>query len=190
MTANHGDPTMTTSKREFWLPTKPSTLIDTINRFAAATGSLGYAAAAHGADYNGHRAQTFPPVPGCKSHWHASYTWAGSHHFARGTFEECHRECRAWYDRQGAGGEVVASAETPEQEALLVELGFEPFSREIRDAHQAAQETWQHRAWRRDVRTGLRNERHMILEGELVNWPEDDEAGWDAHVAAAKAPRR
>lgn len=39
---------------QFHMPTKKITLIDAINRCAAATGSIGYARATAGADYNGH----------------------------------------------------------------------------------------------------------------------------------------
>ena len=39
----------------YWIPTKPYSFIDAINRRASATGSVGYAQATQSADYNGHR---------------------------------------------------------------------------------------------------------------------------------------
>jgi hypothetical protein len=39
---------------QFYILGKPLSLIDAINRYAAATGSMGYAMAASSADYNGH----------------------------------------------------------------------------------------------------------------------------------------
>jgi hypothetical protein len=38
----------------YWLPTRPYTLVDAINRAAAATGSVRYAMLAADADYSGH----------------------------------------------------------------------------------------------------------------------------------------
>lgn len=38
----------------YWFPTRPYSLIDAVNRMAAATGSCRYAQLSHYADYNGH----------------------------------------------------------------------------------------------------------------------------------------
>src|SRR5215470_7087423 len=38
----------------YWLPTRPYTLVDAVNRCAAATGSVRYAMLAADANYNGH----------------------------------------------------------------------------------------------------------------------------------------
>lgn len=93
------------------LPTKPYSAIDAINRVAAATGSIRYAMAAEGADYNGNHASLV--WNDYRQGWQGYFTWAGLHYIInaseRTSTEDALQRMRAWYDREGRGGSVSAS---------------------------------------------------------------------------------
>lgn len=125
----------------YWMPTKSYTLIDAVNRAAAATGSIGYAMAASHGDYNGHR--TTMEWNAYNGYWLGHYTWAGSHRFARtsdmgAALAECVRE----WNRQGRGAVLVVQARTPEEAAACAAQGLVPWSPEAEAAHFATFADW------------------------------------------------
>ena len=79
---------MENTARKFWIPTRPYSLIDAINRMAAATGSPRYAELATYADYNGHYVTV--SFNEYRRYWVAEYTWAGRVVIGRGTLADCH----------------------------------------------------------------------------------------------------
>jgi hypothetical protein len=121
------------SKNNYWLPTRPYSLIDAINRTALAQGSLAYASTFGDADYNGHYVTV--EFNNYRQHWVARYTWAGIHWLARGSFRDCVLAAKREFDR-GALGATVLVAGVPEEETeWLAGLGFVPHNEEIAEAH-------------------------------------------------------
>lgn len=91
----------------FSLATRPYSVIDAVNRMAAATGSMRYATGAAHADYNGHAVSvTFNDY---KGYWIAEYTWSGRNVLARGTLKEALSAAKREYDRGALGASVRAS---------------------------------------------------------------------------------
>lgn len=90
----------------FYLPTVPFSVIDAVNRYAAATGSPRYACASSGADYNGHHvAVTFNTFRG---YWIAEYMWAGRNVIGRGSLAEALTEGKRLHARGAKGATVTA----------------------------------------------------------------------------------
>lgn len=125
-------------KKTYWLPTRPFSLVDAVNRMAVATGSYRSAVASSGASYNGHRVHLIPPND-FKRYWTAVYTWAGMHTIARGTLRECLVASKRYYDRGDLGAAVIVTVTSEEDAALCEELGFGILTDEIRAAYEA---TW------------------------------------------------
>jgi hypothetical protein len=122
----------------YWLPTRPYSLIDAINRMAAATGSCRYAMLASDADYNGHHV-SFTPPNDYKRYWTCHYTWAGIHTIGRGSLDQCLAAAEREYDRGAKAATAVVSVESPEDVATIEARGrWEPYSKEIEAAHFAS----------------------------------------------------
>jgi hypothetical protein len=106
--------------------------VDLINRRAAATGSIQYAAASEHGDYNGHPVRVgYRPHAVGGARWTAEYTWAGRCVLARGSFKSCLRAAVDYYERgaRGASVCVVLDSNDPgcpldEQIAYATELGL------------------------------------------------------------------
>ena len=85
-------------------------MIDAVNRMAAATGSVRYAAGAAHADYNGHAVSvTFNSY---KGYWIAEYMWSGRNVLARGSLVEALSAAKHEYDRGALGASVRTSYPT------------------------------------------------------------------------------
>jgi hypothetical protein len=124
-----------TNTANFWLPTRPYSLIEAINRMSAATGSPRYAELAANSDYNGHSVTV--GFNDYRKYWVAEYTWAGRVVLCRGSFEDCVRAAKAEHDR-GAKGSVVRVRNVPADQIALVEsLGFVAWSENAEKAHVA-----------------------------------------------------
>lgn len=123
--------------KRYWLPTRPYTLLDAVNRIAAATGSLRYAAAASGADYNGHRVDFTPPNK-FKRNWTCTYMWAGLHTLGRGSLESCLLAAKREYDRGALGASAYITVESEEDARLCEAQGFVEWSPEIEAQHLAS----------------------------------------------------
>lgn len=110
---------------DYWLPTRPYSLIDACNRMSAATGSCSNAAATTGAEYNGHRVS----VDYSRfRQWAATYTWSGIRWLAsRTSFENALAAALREHGRGALGSEVIVSCETDEQIELCKAEGMVPF---------------------------------------------------------------
>jgi hypothetical protein len=120
--------------KSYWLPTIAYTLVDAINRMAAATGSVSSAGATHGADYNGHLV-TFVPPNDFKRYWTCGYTWCGRHTIGRGSLEDCVRAAEYAYNRGHKGASAIVTIETDEDAVYLESRGWVPYSKEIAETH-------------------------------------------------------
>jgi hypothetical protein len=89
----------------FRLPTIPYSIIDAVNRAAAATGSVRTGMCAHRADYNGHYVTV--SFNEYRKYWVTEYSWAGRVVLARGSFENCLSAGIKEY-RRGALGTTIA----------------------------------------------------------------------------------
>lgn len=87
------------------IPMRPYTVIDAINRAAAATGSPRYAMLAEGGDYNGHHVVVY--FNNYRGYWLAEYTWAGRVVLARGSLLECAAAAAREFDRGARGATVT-----------------------------------------------------------------------------------
>lgn len=105
-----------------YMPQRPFTLIDAINRMSLATGSYANASRGGGANYNGHRVDVDRGIhPG----WRAHYFWAGIVWLARGlSFEGALDAAVREHGRGALGSEIRVACETDEQEALCTAYGF------------------------------------------------------------------
>jgi hypothetical protein len=132
----------------FWVPTKPFTAIDAMNRMSAATGSIRSAIASGDADYNGHCVEVW--FNDYKGYWIGHYTWNGTCVIARGTLREVLTVAVREFAGMGRGAEI--RVEVPEDqitEALLVFADFpaiQPRTPETIAAHNATWRTWKHDA--------------------------------------------
>jgi hypothetical protein len=139
---------------QFWMPTRPFSVIDAINRMAAATGSMRFAAAASSANYNGHRVTV--SFNTYRQYWVADYFWAGRVVLSRGSSEiqpaldAALRE----YNRGALGAEVIVDARNEAEAEACIKAGLVPYSEAARAAHDA---TW---------RTDLHNEVNDAMELE------------------------
>lgn len=150
------------SKQTFWIPTRPYNLIAAINRAALATGSARSAMISQGADYNGHQVNFVEPNQ-FKPYWTCYYTWAGICTIGRGTLEDCLRAARREFDRGALGASAFVTVETEEDAAACLAAGFEPWSKEIEDAHNATWRTLAHDM----VHEALHDERTGFFPGAV-----------------------
>ena len=130
----------------FHVPTKPYSVIDAINRVHVATGSIGMAMAASGADYNGHRSNlTFNDY---RQYYVGEFYWGQRCVFHRGTvFAIALNAALAEFDRQGLGASLHVY---PKDEADIAICRANPRLVEgDEDLDKAAWYTWQHKhaAW-------------------------------------------
>lgn len=109
--------------RTFYLPTRPYSVIDCINRVSLATGSIGNAERGADVDYNGHHVYFVEPNQ-FKRYWTCGYTWAGSHTIGRGSLAECLEAAKREYDRGALGASASLTVESDEDAATCIAAGF------------------------------------------------------------------
>lgn len=118
----------------FWIPTRPYTLVDAINRVAAATGSVRYAKLSADASYNGHAVTvTYNDYRGYSI---CEHFWGGRVVHCRGSMEAVLRAGRYEYDLGHRGTSVATCDLTPAEAEVARALGYVPWSEE-------AQKTWE-----------------------------------------------
>lgn len=105
---------MTNAAARYHVPTRPYTLIDAINRVAAATGSVRGAVAAAGANYNGHAVSV--TWNSYRRYYVADYYWGERVTLARGKLAECVAAALAYYERGALGASVSIGAEPADAE--------------------------------------------------------------------------
>lgn len=119
----------------YWIPTRPYTLIDAVNRVAAATGSVQYAQRASDANYNGHAVQvTYNDYRG---YCVCEHFWGGRVVHCRGTMEATLRAGRYEYDRDCRGTSVKTCPLTPSEAEFALSLGYIPWTAEAEEAWNA-----------------------------------------------------
>lgn len=170
------------------LPTKPYSVIDAINRHAAATGSVRYAMASEGASYNGDNASLV--WNDYHQGWQSYFTWAGLHYLVHAQeharTEDVLRRLKRWYDGQGRGASVVASiggapvGKQAEFRALAAQYGFI-----LPEQEDASWVTWLHGA----VCDVFLYERNLGIPVKLALESSSLEE-WKAKVDALIAERR
>ena len=119
----------------YWLPTRPYTLCDAMNRAAAATGSVRYAQQAANSGYNGHAVSVtyndYHDYCICEHYWGERVV------HARGSMETALRAGRAEYDLGHRGTRVITCALTPGESQAALALGYIPWSMEGEEAWNA-----------------------------------------------------
>ena len=100
----------------FHAPTIEYSLVDALNRRAAATGSPAYASSAAGADYNGHRISVW--FNDYRNYYIAEYQWAGRCVVARGSADICIAAAMKYYQRGVKGSSVTIALEPEHEEAV------------------------------------------------------------------------
>jgi len=125
---------MTNANQMFWLSTRPYTLVDAINRAAAATGSVRYAQAAAGANYNGHSVSV--AWNEYRKYWVTEYYWGERVVLYRGrSLEQALQAAKQEYDRGALGARCTFTARDENEAAAALAAGWSPTSREAINAH-------------------------------------------------------
>lgn len=128
----------------YWIPTRPYTLVDAVNRGAAATGNLRHAMLAADALYNGHAVTVmyneYHDYCICE---HFDYSrcerfWGDRVVHCRGSMESALRAGRHEYDLGHRGTSVRTCNLTPEEADVAQALGYVPWSEEIEKSWSAA----------------------------------------------------
>lgn len=119
----------------YWLPTRPYTLVDAVNRVAAATGSVGYAQGSAHSSYNGH----FVTVAynDYRDYCICEHFWGGRVVHARGSMETALRAGRCEYNLGHRGTRVTTCDLTPGEAQVALALGYMPWSADGEEAWDA-----------------------------------------------------
>lgn len=136
-----------TAEKAFWIPTKPYTVIDAINRCAAATGSPRYAQAADGASYNGHSASG--SWNSFRGYYLWMYTWGEMVRFGRTPdMAEFIKYGKEWLATQGRGGSLVLHPRADDEKGIALleaDPDFKPWSPDIEQQHfESWPDAWKH----------------------------------------------
>lgn len=121
----------------WWLPTIPYTLVDAVNRAAAATGSVRYAQLSADASYNGHHVSVY--YNDYRNYFLCEHYWGERVVHARGEMAAALRAGKYEYDLGHRGTVVVTCDLTPEEADYARSLGYTTYTKEIEEAHNA---TW------------------------------------------------
>ena len=156
---------------QFYLPTKPYSVVDAINRVAAATGSVGYARGSANANYNGHYINL--SWNDYRGYYVAEHYWGERVVHARSADPVAAvRAAVCEYQAQGRGASLHASVRSEHADAvraldLLIE-GTEP-------SDYGPWYTWRHKL----VGDAMSWERHFPGEGQAALLCAADEADYD-----------
>ena len=138
---------------EFHVPTKPYSVVDAINRVAAAQGSIGYAMASVGADYNGHNLNLW--FNDYKGYYICEYFWGERVVLARSyDIREALDASLLALERQGKGANLRISVR-PEDAAIVRKYPQVIEGKEELEA--CSWYTWRHR----EVGNARYYEKHM-----------------------------
>jgi len=111
----------TATAGRYWLPTRPYTLVDAVNRGAAATGSVRYAQQAANSGYNGHSVSV--TYNDFRNYCICEHYWGGRIVHARGSMETALRAGRSEYDLGHRGTCVTTCDLTPGEAQVALALG-------------------------------------------------------------------
>jgi hypothetical protein len=106
------------------IPTRPYTVIDAINRSAAATGSVRYAQLAEGGDYNGHHVAVY--FNDYRGYWLAEYHWGERVVLRRGSLLECAEAAAREFERgaRGASAKLVIDPKALTSDLTRIDVGY------------------------------------------------------------------
>ena len=157
----------------FWIPTKPYTLTDAVNRIAAATGSYRGAMASAESDYNGHSVsmerrgyRSGSKLPEGADYWTAHYIWSGPNCVGSGTFAQCLADAVSFVERGGRGSSLAVSVETDEQADACRAAGLVERTKESEAAHYA---TWRDDRFNEVGNARRSNTVHLLLDSATAN---------------------
>jgi hypothetical protein len=119
----------------YWLPTRPYTLVDAVNRCAAATSSVRYARQVADAGYNGHSVTV--NYNDYRDYCLCEHYWGERVVHARGSMEAALRAGRVEYDLGHRGTRVATCDLTPGEAQVALALGYIPWSMEAEEAWNA-----------------------------------------------------
>ena len=119
----------------FWIATRPYTLIDAINRCAAATGSVRYARQSSDASYNGHSVSV--SYNSFRDYFICEHYWGERVVHCRGSMESALRAGRREYDLGHRGTVVRTGNLTPDEAKIALALGYIPWTKEAEEAWTA-----------------------------------------------------
>jgi hypothetical protein len=123
---------ITATAGRYWLPTRPYSLIDAVNRAAVATGSVRYARQAADAGYNGHSVTV--TYNAYRDYCICEHYWGGRVVHVRGSMEAALRAGRSEYDLGHRGTGVTTCELTPGEAQVALSLGYIPWSAEGEEA--------------------------------------------------------
>lgn len=127
--------TVSATAGRYWLPTRPYSVVDAVNRAALATGSVRYAQQAANSGYNGHSVTV--SYNDFRNYCICEHYWGERVVHARGSMKTALRAGRAEYDLGNRGTRVVTCNLTPEESQEAVALGYIPWSAEGEEAWNA-----------------------------------------------------
>jgi hypothetical protein len=111
------------TQRSFYFPTVPYNIIDSINRAAAATGTIRYAQQSSHANYNGHAIHFVSPNP-FRNYWRAYYYWGEFVYLCRGSLADCIRAAKTYLDRGAKGASVTLVVDNDADAQIALDAGM------------------------------------------------------------------
>ena len=169
----------------YWIPTRPYSLVDAVNRCAAATGSVRSALLATDANYNGHSVKV--TYNDYRNYCLCEHFWGGRVVHARGSMQVALRAGRAQHDLGHRGTRVITCALTPEEARVALSLGYVPWTEEGEEAWLALWYTELHGCVgeaMRDLRHGLDTVHLLLQSSSLIDYQERKAS---AHAEAVRA---
>jgi hypothetical protein len=169
---------MESDKVTYHLPERPYSIVDSLNRRAAAVGSVPVGMAAARANYNGHFVRLY--WNDYRQYYVADYTWAGRVVVGRGSFENCLRAVLSEYNRGALGASASVHPREDDAEAIaLCEATPELVSGE--EAWPPPWHTWRHSTAAGCARDyASRGSTAMQFDLELLEAAENEEAYCEA----------
>ena len=155
----------------FWLPTIPYTIVDAVNRCAAATGSVRYAMLSADASYNGHGIRV--SYNGFRDYCICEHWFGGRVVHARGSMGDVLRAGRNEYDRGARGTSVTTTDLTPAEAEYALSLGYMPWTKE---GETAWHNLWMDERFGEVSRALADNAAHLLVKAtSLVDYMEQRE---------------
>lgn len=150
----------------FHVPTKPYSAVDALNRIAAATGSVGYAMASAGADYNGHHLGMY--WNNYRQYYVCDYNWGERVVIARGDARHVLQSSLQTFERQGRGASLRISVK--ENDAAIVRE-FSQVLEGAQDLEACKWYTWRHK----NAANALWLEKHLGISSATLLCARDEE---------------
>lgn len=149
--------------KKFWIPTKPYTAEEAIQRMRSATGTMAQAMMSTHNSYNGHSLDlNWIPF---RSHYVGFYTWGGPVILVRSPdLQEAIDVMLDEFDRQGKGSCLKVCPRPEDMGIAEKNPRLQLFSPEIETIYNATWKTWQHHV----VNEALSWERNFGVPAQLM----------------------